>query len=89
MKDFKGKWCINITPENVDYLKEHFKCGAGYYPDQTLFFNEDGIAGGNRNMSWNIDMNNMCVGIPYDEISFAEFQNMVEGVIGEPNYEIY
>jgi len=93
MKNFKGKWCINITEENVFYLKEHFKCGAGYYPEQTLFFNEDGIQNNcGRKCSWNIDRNNICDGIPYNEISFVEFQNMVEGgdiFKGEPTYEIY
>lgn len=89
MEKFKGKWCINITKENVDYLKENFKCGAGYYPGQTLFFNEDGFRETNSNTCWNVDGKNRCLGIQYDEISFIEFQNMVNGVIGEPQYEIY
>lgn len=89
MKDFKGKWCINITKENVDYLKEHFECGAGYYEDQTLFFDENGIRANNGSKSsWNIDRNNICNGIPYNEISFDEFIIMVE-CREEPTYEIY
>ncbi len=92
-KPFKGKWCINITEENVSYLKKHFKCGAGYHIKQTLFFNEEGsLGGGNPDIGWNMDYNNICRGEKYKEISFKEFRNMVEGEeesSKEPNYEIY
>ncbi len=89
MEKFKGKWCINVTDENVYYLKEHFKCGAGYHPKQTLFFNENGIRSNcGYKSSWNMDYNNKCGDEKYNEISFDEFIIMVEGN-KEPTYEIY
>lgn len=89
MEKFKGKWCINVTDENKSYLKTHLKCGAGYYLGQTLFFNEKGISKINNNISWNMATNNICNDVKYNEISFIEFQNMINKVEGELTYEIY
>jgi len=66
MEEFKGKWCISITRENVDYLKKHLKCGAGYLIGQTIFFNETGIRrNGYDQISWNMDYNNKCCNMQY------------------------
>jgi len=90
MKELKGKWCINITKDNVSYLKKHLRCGAGYYIHQTIFFNEDGVYNHSpyHKISWNVDRNNKCCDKPYNEISFEEFKNMIEPNI-QPQYEIY
>ena len=85
--NFKGKWCINITKENVDLIKKHIRCGAGYFIDQTIFFNEDGINDyGDRNISWNVDRNNTCLRVIYPEIYIEDILQMNNTTL---SYEIF
>lgn len=87
MKKLTGKWCINITKENQKEIKQLIKCGAGYYIDQTIFFNESGFSWlGNYN--WNADQNNICDGVEYPEIHLSDLKRILE-ISTEVNYEIY
>jgi hypothetical protein len=87
MKELKGKWCINITPLNQKEITHLIKCGAGYYINQTIFFNEQGIIG-NNNYSWNMNMNNICSHVKYPEIYLSDLKQMLS-MPTEAYYEIY
>lgn len=88
MEKLKGKWCINVTSENIEYLKKHLICGAGFHLHQTIFFDENGTGPLRSIFNWNINRDNICLGELFNEISLNELQNMIEGTNG-PVYEIY
>lgn len=85
MGNIRKKWCINITEENKAYIKSNVKCGAGYYINQTIFYDEDGFSFGSGKYSWNVDRNNKCEGVLFDEISLDELKE----IVGEKRQHIF